>query len=358
MNEDIRSVMVAIPSLNPDENLPKLVTELAQQGFTHIVVVNDGSKAECAPIFDRLRAEPACTVLEHPVNRGKGAGLKTAMEHFQAIREREGLVGIVTADADGQHLPVDIARTARCMLEKPGYLVLGTRDFNAENVPFKSRNGNKITTQVFRLLYGKTIHDFMTGLRGIPGSWMEECLKCKGDRFEYEVNMLIAAVRQRVPIEELIIETVYYDGNRATTFHPVRDSMRVYAVIFGAFLRFSCASLACVLLDQGLFALFQKVVFAALGAAAAIWAATAAARLISSFCNYTINRHAVFQSTGNGTRSLARYYILCAGQLLCSAACVAGLHTVSGWDPSILKIPVDVALFFISYRVQQRWVFA
>lgn len=125
----------------------------------------------------------------------------------------------------------------------------------------------------------------------------------------------------------------------------------------GSFLRFSCASLVCVLLDQGLFALFQKWVFAGLGESGAIWVSTALARVISSLCNYTLNRHAVFHSGGNGRRSLVRYYILCAGQLLCSAGLVAGLHALTRWDPSVLKLPVDLALFFISYRIQRRWVF-
>lgn len=124
-----------------------------------------------------------------------------------------------------------------------------------------------------------------------------------------------------------------------------------------SFLRFSCASVLCVLIDQGLFALFQKWIFVGLGATAAIWVATALARVLSSLCNYTINRHAVFQSRETRKGSLARYYILCALQLLCSAGLVAGLHGLVGWDPSILKLAVDLVLFCASYQIQKRWVF-
>lgn len=125
----------------------------------------------------------------------------------------------------------------------------------------------------------------------------------------------------------------------------------------GSFLRFSCASVVCVLIDQGLFALFQKWVFVGLGVTAAIWAATALARVLSSLCNYTINRHAVFHAQETRKGSLVRYYILCALQLLCSAGLVAGLHRLIAWDPSILKLGVDLILFCASYQIQKRWVF-
>jgi len=358
MSADIGRVMVLIPSLNPTDRLEKVVDGLEEQGFAHIVIVNDGSKPDCQPIFDWLARRASCTVLTHPVNRGKGAGLKTGFTYFQEHREELGLAGgVVTADSDGQHLPQDIALVAQALLDKPGHLILGTRDFDAENVPFKSRNGNKITTRVFRVLYGKTIHDTQTGLRGIPSSWMDKCLACKGDRFEYEINMLIDAVRQGVPLDEPTIETVYFDANKETSFHTVRDSLRIYGAMFASFLRFSCSSVLCAALDQGLFYLLRTFVFTALTATAGIWAATAVARVVSSLCNYALNRSVVFKSGSDARRSMPRYFLLAVAQLACSAALVAVLHALTGFSPSGWKLLVDVILFFLSYRIQQRWVF-
>jgi len=357
MNRDIQSVMVLIPSLNPDQRLPRLVVDLEGQGFAHIVIVDDGSRPECKPVFDQVRERESCTVLTHQVNLGKGAGLKTGFRYFQEKREELGLAGVVMTDCDGQHLPADIARVARALLDEPTHLILGTRDFDDENVPFKSRNGNKITTQVVRVLYGRTIHDTQTGLRGVPACWMEQCLACRGERFEYEINMLIDAVRQGVPMDEVTIQTVYFDDNKESTFHPVRDSLRIYREIFAPFLRFSCSSVLCAALDQGLFALLRRFAFAGLGTAAGIWAATAAARVGSSLCNYVLNRTVVFQSGSSSHRSLIRYYLLAAAQMACSAGLVAALHAVTRVSPSALKLPVDILLFFVSYRIQQRWVF-
>lgn len=355
--KSIRNVAVIIPSLNPDGQLEAVVDGLMAEGFTRILVVDDGSRADCRPTFDRLRQSPACTVLEHKVNQGKGRALKTAFTYYLSIQDTENLVGVATADADGQHLPEDIRRTAQALLEHPNALVLGTRDFDAENVPPKSRGGNKITTRVFYLLYGKTVRDTQTGLRGIPGAWLPACLGFSGERFEYEINMLIEAVRQKIPIQEVLIETVYFQGNRETHFRPVMDSLKIYRIMLASFLRFSCSALASSLLDQGLFALLQKFVFVALPMDVAIWSATVVARLISSLFNYTLNRRTVFHANGRHSASLTRYYLLCFAQLALSALGVTALHALTRLDPSLVKLAVDTFLFFISYRIQARWVF-
>lgn len=234
---------------------------------------------------------------------------------------------------------------------------MGTRNFNEPQVPFKSRNGNKITTEVFRLFYGKRINDTQTGLRAISNAFLPSCLDMTGERFEYEINMLIAAVRAKVDICEVLIRTVYFDDNRETHFHPVKDSLKIYGVMLGLFLRFACSGLVSVLVDQGLFALLQKIVFRAFPAGQAILWATLLARAVSSFLNYSMNRSMVFQETGGAGKSLARYYGLCVCQAAASALGVAALHALTAADPSALKLLVDTVLFFISYRIQQSWVF-
>ena len=97
------SVAVVIPAYNPDFRLPAFVAELRRtQRFNRIIVVDDGSRAECASIFDCLALFPEVVVLRHAVNLGKGAALKTGLNHCcWACPEA---IGAVTADADGQHL--------------------------------------------------------------------------------------------------------------------------------------------------------------------------------------------------------------------------------------------------------------
>ena len=358
-------VVAVIPSLNPDDKLLSTVHGLQAQGFDQIILVDDGSRAACRTIFDRLEAE-GCRVLHHERNRGKGRALKTAFAAYLQSYDLSHYAGVVTADADGQHLPEDIRKTAEALVESTvreqsapprGHLALGTRNFDEPQVPFKSRNGNKITTEVFQLLYGKRINDTQTGLRAISNAFLRTCLEVKGERFEYEINMLIAAVRAKVDICEVLIQTVYFDDNRETHFHPVKDSLKIYGVMLGSFLRFTCSGLLSVVVDQGLFALLQKLVFRALPAEQAILWATLLARAVSSLLNYSMNRSLVFQETGGAGKSLVRYYGLCVCQAVVSAFAVAAIHTLTRLDPSVGKLLVDTVLFFISYRIQQSWVF-
>ena len=358
MNRDsVFPVVALIPSLNPDEKLPQTVKGLFAAGFSHVLLIDDGSRQECQPIFEELALLPGCAVLHHEVNKGKGRALKTGFQYYLENYDQTVFAGVVTADADGQHLPEDIYRSALPLMNGVA-LTLGTRNFNEEQVPFKSRNGNKITTFVFKLLYGKLINDTQTGLRGIANSYLPACLELKGERFEYEINMLIDAARKKLDMVEVPIQTVYFDNNRETHFHPVKDSVRIYRVMLASFLRFACSGLASFIVDQGLFALFQKLILAGFSAAFSIPVATLIARIISSLINFCLNRSFVFETKQADNKAILRYYVLCALQMAASAACVTVLHALTLGDSSLLKLVVDTVLFFFSYRIQQGWVFA
>ena len=73
----INDIPILIPSYNPDQRLLELVDALILKGVKHIIVVNDGSREECNPIFEKLETLEPCTVLKHAVNCGKGRALKT-----------------------------------------------------------------------------------------------------------------------------------------------------------------------------------------------------------------------------------------------------------------------------------------
>ncbi len=354
-------VVCVIPSLNPDEKFLDTVRGIFATGFTDLIVVDDGSREACQRYFETVSALPGCTVLRHMANCGKGRALKTAFMYYLEQFDLSVYAGVVTADADGQHLPEDIMKCAQALIRQQkntlsSCMVLGTRDFNKEIVPFKSRNGNKITSRVFQMLYGKMIHDTQTGLRALSNDFVVHCNDISGERFEYEIKMLIDAVAHKIQIIEESIQTVYFDSNRETHFRPIQDSVRIYRLILGNFLKFATSGLFCFIIDQGLFALLQKVLFSSLLATTSIPLATGLARAVSSFVNYSINRSVVFQSASHG-KSLPRYYLLCIGQAAVSAGLVTAMHELTQIDASFWKLIVDTCLFFVSYRIQRAWVF-
>jgi len=355
MNNIFTEVVIVIPSLNPDENMVKYVEGLGKK-FSNIVVIDDGSIEECKKYFDEIAGCESVKVLHHDINRGKGRALKTGFQYVLENYANGSIKGVLTADADGQHSVEDTIKVARELVETEDF-VLGSRDFDKENVPFKSRSGNKITTCVFALLYGRWLKDTQTGLRGIPFSYLNECVELAGEKFEYEIMMLIDMVRKRMKIKEVSIETIYIESNRATHFHAIKDSFRIYKVILNMFLKFSMSGILSFLVDISMFAFLTKTIFGEMGVAENVLLGTVIARVVSSIVNYLMNRKFVFISGNDKIRSLIKYYVLCCMQLLCSWVLVVKVYNCVQFDTSIIKIMVDTLLFFISFQVQQRWVF-
>ena len=335
------NIAVLIPAYKPDRRLNKLVDDLLEAGFKRIVVIDDGGGEAFAPIFADLRGK--ATVLTHPVNRGKGAGLKTGLTE---IKKTPG-VSVVTADADGQHTPADIAKIADALMANPDTLILGSRDKKA--MPPRSKAGNTITCGVFGVLTGLWLGDTQTGLRGLPASALDRFSTLDGDRYEYEINMLICASEHNIPVKEIEIETIYIDNNASSHFNAFRDGLKIYALMFRQAGKFVLSSLISALVDLLLFSLLHY----AIG-----WGRIAAqigARVVSATLNYALNSRMVFGKKMTN-QSFARYVVLAVVILACSCAghwALEKLHM-----PAILaKIIVDGLLYLVSYRVQRSKVF-
>ena len=346
------NVTAIVPSLNPDEKFLRVVEGLVQAGFESIILVDDGSRPDCRVWFERAMEYPQCTLLRHGKNLGKGRALKTAFNHFLSLEN--GHVGVVTLDGDGQHAMPDVVNCAKTLEEHPENLVLGVRVFSGDHVPMRSRMGNNITSFIFKTLCGIPVSDTQTGLRGISTEFCRYLLDVKGERFEFETNMLLETRRAEVTIREVPIETVYIEENKSSHFRVIRDSVAIYGLI----LKYLSSSILSFVLDWGLFTLFLWFLGNIAGDLAEIniWIATAVARILSSLFNFTMNRTVVFRSREGIGKTMTRYYILCVCQLLCSAGLVH-LLSLTGCPSAVAKIPVDILLFCISFRIQRNWVF-
>ena len=357
---DLSNISVVLPSLDPDEKLTAVVDGLLQYGFSHIILVNDGSKQENLHYFYDLAAQhPEITLLHHEVNKGKGAALKNAFRWFLANRP-DGF-GVVTVDGDNQHHPEDTRRCCERMLET-GHTVLGCRDFTMDHVPARSRFGNHTTSLVFKLFVGMTISDTQTGLRAIPRAVLEELVEVYGDRFEYETNMLLAFKTRGISFEEVKIRTVYIEENKSSHFRVLHDSWRIYKLILAHFFRYTLSSIASFFIDSGMVYLLTRLL--PLTDPLLGYTATAGARVISSILNFFMNKKLVFQSKVSTGKAMLRYYALALPQLLAQSLINQGLYTLLGITETqaglrtLIHILVMCVLFLVSFTVQQRWVFA
>ena len=216
----VSGIIIVIPAFEPDSRLPQLISQL-KADFRDFIVVDDGSRAATAA-FDCLRGIDGVTVLVHDRNRGKGAALKTAFA--EVLRSFPDATGVVTVDADGQHLPKDILRVAQSLAENPDRMTLGVRTFGP-GTPFRSKLGNLWTLGEFRLLTGHSVRDTQSGLRGIPRMPLSALLEIPGDRYDYEIRMLVRAIRQSGGIVQIPIITVYENGNATSHFRPLADTL-------------------------------------------------------------------------------------------------------------------------------------
>ena len=351
-----QDAVILIPSLEPDDRLPAYIRRLSDSGFSRIVVVDDGSSAAYQPIFQEVGQTPGTVVLHHEVNRGKGVALKTGYRYI--MEHMPEAIGVITADADGQHTVEDCLRLAAKLEEGKRALYLGSRDLTQDNVPPKSRIGNRVTSAVFHVLYGPSLPDTQTGLRAFRREELPFMIDVEGERFEYEMKVLIACSRAKIPIIPVTIETIYENDNEGTHFHPVKDSIRIYKVILGDFFKFMASSLTSVLVDQGLFNLLNLVVFAngVEKKPDLILISTVIARVFSSVFNFWMNRKVVFKHKGNAGKTFLRYVILSVIIMLLSAG-GTWLIGRTGLSSTVAKLITDTLLYFVSYRVQASWVF-
>ncbi|MBH0129362.1 bifunctional glycosyltransferase family 2/GtrA family protein [Salinibacterium sp. NK8237] len=336
-------MIILIPSFEPDDRLVQLVCDLrATAPLLRVVIVDDGSGPAYANLFAAVQRVGA-EVIGYDDNRGKGHALKLGFRH---IRDNYPGEALVCADSDGQHKVSDILRVVAQLQASDGAMVLGGRAF-AGDVPTRSRFGNAVSRAAFKFATGVAVRDTQTGLRGYPASMLEWLLSIKGERFEYELNALLATRSAGIRIEEIEIETVYLQHNASSHFRPIVDSVKVFAPL----LRYISSSLAAFLIDAiGLFILFaltQSLLVSVVGA-----------RLVSASVNFLINRHLVFNSSNRDhvARDALRYVILA---LALVASSYVWLSVLVDWGVPLViaKVFSDVTLYIISFQVQRRFVF-
>jgi len=334
-----------IPAYEPDERLIKLLAELREAGLG-AVVVDDGSGEAYKDLFGE--AGRYADVVSYPENRGKGAALKAGFEYIERMFPEASVV--VTADADGQHTPTDVLRVCRLAEGRDGCLVLGCRGFT-KGTPLRNRTGNYITRLVFRLATGVSVSDTQTGLRAFGAGLLPYMESIPGERYEYEMNVLMDCAKKHIPIVQTTIETVYIGGNSTSHFDPLRDSFRVYREI----LRYTASSLASFALDYGLYAALLPAL-SWLGAETAAAYANILARLGSSAFNYSINKRLVFEAKGRTASTAAEYFILAAAVLALNTLALE-LFIGLGMNRYLAKIVAGIACSAVSFTAQRFFIF-
>ena len=148
---------------------------------------------------------------------------------FRSLTVPSTCPGVVTADADGQHSPHDIAALTTQLTLQQTEVILGVRSFRGK-IPARNRFGNILTKHLFQVIIGTKLTDTQTGLRAISLPILSSLLHIPSKRFDYEFEALIYLAKSRVPIRQEPIQALYPNKNHNSHFKPLLDSLRIYSV--------------------------------------------------------------------------------------------------------------------------------
>ncbi len=342
----LENIAVLIPALNPNHKLVDLVNELRQIGFVNVVVIDDGSENSAQEVFDKVQTY-VTEVYHHKHNQGKGAALKTGIEYLK--KKQPHVIGVVTADADGQHMPNDILKVAKALVEN-NTIVLGTRDLSRPDVPLTSKIGNLFSAIYYKLKTGRSLKDTQTGLRGIPAKHFDFALNVAGDRYDYEMRFLEQMHEKNIDYRTVDIETIY-EADRVTHFNALRDSFVIYKLL----IKNIASSLLSAVVDITSFMLFVNV-----GSSA--FSATVIARVISGIFNFSLNKIWVFdkKDSDNTRNESLKYLTLFLVQMFFSGLFTDTINNSFNSDSSLLisKMLADCFLFTTNFIVQRFWIFS
>lgn len=262
------------------------------------------------------------------------------------------VIGVIQCDCDGQHHIDDIDKCAKLLRENPNKFILGVRDFSDKTIPFRSRFGNNCTTFVFKFFCGLDIRDTQTGLKGIPASFIPCLMETPGERFEYASSVLLETKEKGMEIVQFPIQTIYINGNETSHFNPLLDSIRIYSLI----LKYLMSSLSSFVVDIVLFSIFVSLLHGLLKNYYIV-IATYLAKAFSCTYGYFINKTIVFENRGKPVITAIKFFSLCIIQSSCSGFITMIVVIMTHWNEVLCKIIVDTALFFVSFQIQNRWIF-
>jgi glycosyltransferase involved in cell wall biosynthesis len=332
-----------IPASNPDQKLIEIVNALKKYAY-QIIIIDDGSRLETLHIFQELKDNvnnENIVFLKHAINLGKGAALKTAFNYI--LVNFPNVKGVVTLDSDGQH-PVASCLHVLEALKKGRAFVLGYRSFS-KNIPWKSYLGNNISKFIYKMALGRSFKDTQTGLRGLNKSFMLQCLTIKSNHFEFETEQLALAINHHIDIDEVPIETIYIEKNKASSFRPLVDSFKIYFVLF----RYGLSSIITGLTD---FIVFMIALYFGVS----VFHANMLARTASIGIQFNLLDKFVFY-----TKTKLRNFVLFASYVYIMGI-ISTWAQISAKDHlhiSIIssKIIIETTLFFANFAVLRLYIF-
>ncbi|MEJ7811281.1 MAG: glycosyltransferase family 2 protein [Gemmatimonadaceae bacterium] len=212
-------VACVVPAFDAATQLPAVVaaTRAAVPTAT-VIVIDDGSRDGTKAIAREL----ADVSISWSANRGKGVALRAGFREALAL----GVSAVVTLDADGQHDPAFVPK----LLDALGRadVAVGARTRTPGGMPWGRRVTNALSSAAFSALSGATLLDTQCGFRALRAAVLR-AVQGRGDRYEYESDLLLRAIGAGFRVESVPISTVYGPPSH---FRPLADGARIVRTLW------------------------------------------------------------------------------------------------------------------------------
>jgi glycosyltransferase involved in cell wall biosynthesis len=219
-------ICILIPAYNAQETLGFVLKKI-EPFKIDAVVVDDGSSDETK----RVALENGAQLLEHPLNLGKGAALRTG---FHYILQRDYHV-VITLDADGQHDPSEIPSLLKIFQSVKPDILIASRAAEFGEMTFLRRFWNRLGVKAVARLCHSDITDSQSGFRLIRVEVLKE-VDLSTSRFETELELLMNACKRGFSVLSVPIKTQKVDGTGSSHFRPVVDTWLVCKIFLRSLL--------------------------------------------------------------------------------------------------------------------------
>lgn len=213
-------IFVVIAAYNEQKKIAAVLKDLKSYGYNHIIVVDDGSKDKTADIAKREGA----ILLQHIINRGQGAALKTGIE--TALREKADI--IITFDADGQHQASDLKNLTNPIIKGEADIALGSRFLKKnKDTPLIRKLFLKGGAFIIYLMYGVRLTDSHNGLRALSRKAAEK-IDLKSNGMEHASEIIDEIKRKELRYKEIPVNIRYTDYSKK---HG-QSSLNAFKILF------------------------------------------------------------------------------------------------------------------------------
>ena len=219
MKASRETVVAIIPAYSEERFIAQVVRQVLPY-VKEVLVIDDGSPDGTASNAEAVGA----IVVRHSTNLGKGAALKTGL-HCGAAGDARFFLFL---DGDGQHDPSDIPAFFAAINDSGADLIVGNRMNDPGSMPLVRRLTNQFMSWQIGKVCKVTLPDSQCGFR-LARKELLPVLMASGDRFEFETESIILAVRRRFRIGFVPIRTIY--ASQRSKVRPLHDTLRYVRLI-------------------------------------------------------------------------------------------------------------------------------